>query len=111
MEHTLLSSKICGHNELDAPDAVPEAHEVFLADVEFSPNAKYTIGLAVKEVAAHCAMMPKELTSRMHGKMFWVESTRNLVIIFPVPELEAEMMIEIPKEHWRFRDADRNASQ
>ncbi|NJB66365.1 hypothetical protein GGQ74_000005 [Desulfobaculum xiamenense] len=111
MEHVTFNETRLGQDGLELDGHRDEAHEVQLADVEFTTNAKYTIGLAVKEIAAHCGMLPHELTRRMRGRMFWQEATEDLMIVFAVPELEADMMIEIPKGHWRFRGADGDASQ
>lgn len=111
MEHATLNTRLPDRAELDRDKRVPKAHKVMLEDVEFTANAKYTIGLAVKEVAAYCGLMPRELTSKLKGHMFWMEGTQTLTIIFPVEELGADMMVEIPREHWRFRHADDMPSQ
>lgn len=82
------------------------AHRVELGDVQFSKNAQYTIGLAVKEIAERCGLYVGEITKRLTGDMFWLEENESLMIVFPVPEIQADMMVEIPAGHWWFRDAD-----
>ncbi|MBU1002972.1 MAG: hypothetical protein KKE73_10665 [Proteobacteria bacterium] len=82
------------------------AHRVYLTDVFFSDNAKYTIGLAVKDIASQCGLFDHEITKHLVGDMYWLEESESLIIIFPVPAIEAEMLVEIPQGHWWFRDAD-----
>lgn len=82
------------------------AHKVYLTDVSFSDNAKYTIGLAVKDIASQLGLFDHEITKRLTGEMYWLEESEDLVIIFAVPEINADMLVEIPRGHWWFRDAD-----
>lgn len=82
------------------------AHRVYLNDVSFSQGAMHTIGLAVKEVAEKCGLFPNEVTKRLRGHMYWLEENESLMIVFPVPEIEADMMIEIPEGHWWFKNAE-----
>lgn len=82
------------------------AHRVTLQDVQFSKNAQYTIGLAVKEIAERCGLYVGEITKKLRGDMYWQEEDESLVIVFPVPEISADMMIEIPEGHWWFKGAD-----
>jgi len=82
------------------------AHRVTLADVSLSDSAKYTIGLAVKDIASQLGMFDHELIRRLRGEMYWLEKSEDLVIIFPVPEIGADMLVEIPQGHWWFKEAD-----
>ena len=82
------------------------AHRVTLADVSFSDNAKYTIGLAVKDIASQLGMFDHEITRRLVGEIYWLEESEDLIILFPVPEIGADMLVEIPSGHWWFKDAD-----
>ncbi len=90
--------------ELDGPDG--GEHPVTLDDVRFSRGAQLTIGFAVKEIAERCGLFPGDLTRRLRGRMYWMEGSENLMIVFPVPEVEAEMLVEIPRGHWWFKDAE-----
>jgi len=87
-------------------EKLESAHRVTLGDVRFSQGAMYTIGLAVKEIAEKCGLFTGELTKRLQGHMYWLEGSESLMILFPVPEIQAEMMVEIPQGHWWFKDAD-----
>ncbi|WP_461211083.1 hypothetical protein [Desulfocurvus sp. DL9XJH121] len=82
------------------------AHRVYLTEVAFSRSAQCTIGLAVKDIAARCGVFAADIVKAMCGHMYWLEKDESLVIVFPVPQLEADMLVEIPRGHWRFRDQD-----
>ena len=82
---------------------VPISYELSLRDIEFSREARLTLGLAVMEIASSLAIEAAQLTRRMPGKVFCLGSTGKLMIEFSVPELEADMFVEIPAEHWHFK--------
>lgn len=93
---------------LEMGERLEEAHRVFLSDVGFSKNAMSTIGFAIKDIAQKCGVFPHDITSRMQGHMYWLEECESLIIVFPVPEIEADMMVEIPEGHWWFKDMNRH---
>lgn len=93
---------------VDFGERLEGAHQVLLQDVRFSDNAKCTIGLAVKDIAARCGVFPHDITSRMRGRMYWLEEDESLVIVFPVPDMDADMLVEIPRGHWWFREVSRH---
>jgi hypothetical protein len=80
-------------------------HALSLSDVSFTRDAMYTLGLAIKEIANYIGVFPNEISSRLDGDLYWTEGIDTLTIVFQVPEIEAEMIIQIPKEHWGFREA------
>lgn len=90
-------------------ELVGKSHELSLSDVAFTRDAMYTLGLAVKEVASHVGLFPSEITSRMKGRIYWTEGIDILTIIFAVPEIDADMVVEIPKDYWRFRSEPNTA--
>lgn len=90
--------------ELPVKDEV--ARDVTMADVRISVEARMTIGQAMKDIAAIVKMPEADLIRRMQGKMQWREPSGMLTVSFYVPEVDADMYIDIPKEHWEFKDKD-----
>ncbi|EPR43864.1 hypothetical protein dsx2_0088 [Desulfovibrio sp. X2] len=83
----------------EAIDALP----VHPALVMLSDDAKASVGEAFREVAFTLCCDPSELTRGAHGEMLWHPAEDCLSLRLSVPELEAEMYVEIPSGHWSFR--------
>lgn len=79
-----------------------EAVPVSRSQVMFSDDAKATIGEAFREVAWTLCCDPRALTRGATGEILWHPDSDALSIRLDVPELEAEMYIEIPAGHWAF---------
>lgn len=105
MGHISDASKMFEFTGMDVGNTQQTAHRVYLDEVSFTREAMYTLGLAVKEVAERVGVFPREIIKKLKGHMYWDERTENLFIVFPVPEIEADMMVEIPRDHWWFKDA------
>ncbi|MGE4297975.1 MAG: hypothetical protein AB7E47_08100 [Desulfovibrionaceae bacterium] len=82
------------------------AHRIQLTEVDFSPGARATIGLAVRHIAEQYLLEPSDLARRMQGEIYWIEPSDKLMIVLPVPEADADMFVEVPAGHWRFKDRD-----
>lgn len=85
----------------DLPEQEPR--RVSLMDVELSPNARFTIGRAVKEIAANTGMDERELIRRMQGEVWWHPGHDGLMFVIAAQEIDAMMYVEIPAGHWSFR--------
>lgn len=90
--------------ESPVTEAVPsiEAVPVSRSQVVFSDDARVTIGEAFRQVAWTLCCDPRALTRGATGEILWHPGTDTLSIRLDVPELEAEMYIEIPEGHWSF---------
>ena len=88
---------------LHSPDQ--QAFRVYLRDVEFSKNAMQTIGLAVKHIAAQCEVFEQDIARDLFGDMYWLRPSNTLLLIFHVEEMEADMFVEIPMDHWNIRES------
>ena len=81
-----------------------EAHRVHLGDVELSPNARFTLGQAVKEIAAQMEISAAILLRCMQGEVWWHPAHDSLLFVVETENAEAVMYVEIPADHWRFRE-------
>lgn len=93
---------------LEMGERLSGAHRVFLADVSFSRSAMTTIGMAIKDIAERCGVFPQDITRGMQGHMYWLEDSESLIVVFPVEEIGADMLVEIPEGHWWFKDVNRH---
>ena len=107
-ESTTIIQKEFEKSGVDFGERMAGAHRVCLTDVSFSRSAMGTIGLAIKDIAAQCGVFPQDITKHMRGHLYWVEDSENLLIIFPIPEIGADMLVEIPEGHWWFKDVARH---
>jgi hypothetical protein len=77
---------------------------VHLSEVEISKQAMITIGLATQEIGRHlCLEDARQISQRMWKSCFQVGG--DLMFVFTVPELDAEMQVVIPAGQWRLKDA------
>ncbi len=90
---------------LETPDQI--SHRVTPRDVLLSKNARITVGMAAKEIAANLNIPEHEIRRSLGGEMYWLEPAGTLMIVLRTDE--ADMFIEIPAEHWRFRHETRTA--
>ena len=98
------------HGTLPCPSPAPprgKAVRIALLDVELSANARQTIGLAVKEIAARTRVPEQDLAARMQGEVYWRPDLDHLLFVMATPEIDAVMYVEIPSAHWRFREPER----
>lgn len=79
------------------------SHRLSPLDVELSPAAKTTVGMAAQEIALQLEMPLDLIKARTMGKMYWLEPSDELMIVISMPEIEADMFVNIPAGHWRLR--------
>ena len=76
------------------------SHPLDLVDVSFSERARMTIREAVEKIAEYCRIPAAVLSEKLDQKLFRLEPSGILVISIEVPEVEADMFIEVPPGHW-----------
>ncbi len=89
--------------ELEQGESI--THPLNLADVSFSQKAQTTLREAVIQIAEYCRVPPDALSQKLDQKLFWLEPSGILVITIEVPEVDADMFIEIPPGHWWIDDS------
>jgi hypothetical protein len=69
-------------------------------DLIFSENAKFTLNEAIEKIAQHVNINPHELNEKLNRNYFLMEPSGFLIILIQIEEIEAEMYVEIPADHW-----------
>ncbi|WP_029895804.1 hypothetical protein [Desulfohalovibrio reitneri] len=88
-----------------AGKAGPRMVRVELRDVTLSARARATIGDAFLQISRRYGVPYERLKRAVSGRI-WVNLERDtLNFRFEVPELEADMLLTIPGEHWDYRFA------
>jgi hypothetical protein len=87
------------------------AKRVGLDQVQFTPQGMRMIGEGVLAVANEYGIPPQLVKERMKGNLFLVPPSQSLYFLFQIPELEADMHLEIPTRYWRFVEAERLLSE
>jgi hypothetical protein len=75
-------------------------HPILSEDVNLSDNAKMTLHSAVTKIAEYCQVPKQNLLKKMDQEYFWMEPSGILVILVNVEEIDADMFVEIPPNHW-----------
>jgi len=94
------------HEKTTLPFDVSEDGEtstqVSPTEITITENARITIGMAAKEIASQVGIPEHEIKSKLYGEMHWLEPSGRLMVILRTEE--ADMFVEIPEEHWEFKD-------
>jgi len=90
-------------DELEQPENT--SHRLELNEVRFSSQARLTLREATQKIAEYCQLPPEILDKRLDQKLFWLKPSGMLQITIEVPELDADMFIEIPPGHWWIDDS------
>ena len=77
---------------------------VTLAQICLTKEARITLGMAVQEVAAEFGMDGRTLAQSMSGEIYWRMDEDSLIFVLRQEELGADMFVQIPEEHWSFRN-------
>lgn len=83
------------------------ARRVGLDQVQFTPQGMRMIGEGLLTVANEYGIPPQLVKERMKGNLFLAPPSTSLYFLFQLPELEADMHLEIPERYWRFIQAER----
>jgi hypothetical protein len=79
-----------------------EAHRLRLFSVRFSADGMRLIGEAILAVSREYGLPVGLIRARMAGNLYSVPPSPSLYFLFQVPEIEADMHIEIPPAYWRW---------
>ena len=78
------------------------AHAIRLHSVRFSVDGMRMIGEAILAVAQEYGLPEGLIRRRMAGRLYSVPPSPSLYFLFHMPEIEADMHIEIPPAYWRW---------
>ncbi|MBS3780823.1 MAG: hypothetical protein KGY41_10545 [Desulfovermiculus sp.] len=93
-EHSHAARK----EELEQGESI--THPLNIEEVSFSNQAQMTLRQAVQKIAEYCHVHPDVLSKKLDQKLYWLEPSGTLVITIEVPEVSADMFIELPPGHW-----------
>lgn len=75
---------------------------VALHDVQFTTQGMALLGLGMLAMAERHGLPVELLRDRMKNNLYAAPPSDSLYFLFQIPELEADMHIEVPGTHWRF---------
>ncbi|HML53944.1 MAG TPA: hypothetical protein PKC79_07605 [Solidesulfovibrio magneticus] len=78
------------------------ASAIRLHSVRFSADGMRMIGEAILAVAQEYGLPEGLIRRRMAGRLYSVPPSPSLYFLFHMPEIEADMHIEIPPAYWRW---------
>lgn len=78
------------------------ANVIRLQSVRFSAAGMRMIGEAILAVAREYGLPEGIIRQRMAGRLYSVPPSPSLYFLFHMPEIEADMHIEIPPAYWRW---------
>ncbi|MFP4213293.1 MAG: hypothetical protein ACLFRL_04200 [Desulfohalobiaceae bacterium] len=81
------------------------SHPLKFSEVCLSHQAHLTLQEAVQKIAEYCQISSKIISGRLNQKLFWLEPSGLLLISIEVPEVNADMFIQIPSGHWWIDDS------
>ncbi len=82
------------------------AKRLDLGEVRLTAQGMRMLGEGMLAVSAQYGLPLPMLKDAMKGALYLVPPSSSLYFLFQVPELEADMHIEIPAEFWRFNQPD-----
>ncbi len=86
------------------------AERVDLFSVRFSLEGMRRIGEAILAVAEAYGLPEGLIRKRMAGRLFKAPPSPSLYFLFHMPEVEADMHVEIPPVYWSMRAVGQPAS-
>ena len=89
--------------ENDDLHATRPSVRIKLSQVRLTNDARVTLGLAVKEIAAEFGLDAKAMTRHLSGEIYWRMDEDSLVFVLHCEELDADMFVNIPEGHWSFK--------
>ncbi len=81
-----------------------KAYHVKLHMVQFTREGMAKLGQFIQESAQHFGLHPKRIMELMVDNLYNVPPNQSLFILFTIPELDADVHVEIPKTFWRLTD-------
>lgn len=77
-----------------------EAVKISLFEVHFNREAMILIGMGIKKLAAKHGLPEGIIKQHMKGNLYIAPPSKHLYFLFSVPEIEADMHISIPPNHF-----------
>lgn len=81
-----------------------KAYHVKLHMVQFSHDGMVKIGQFIQDAAQRFGLHPMRIKELMADKMYVAPPNQSLYFLFTIPELEADVHVEIPKTFWQYTD-------
>jgi len=79
-----------------------EAVRISLFEVNFNRKAMILIGMGIKKLAAKHGLPEGIIKEHMKGNLYIAPPSKHLYFLFHVPEIDADMHISIPPNHFDF---------
>lgn len=76
-----------------------ETNRIYLSEIELSKQAQITIGQSINEISSHFLIEGKNLYDVMSKNIYCIDG--DLFFIFEI--FDMEMMVNIPKEFWKYK--------
>jgi hypothetical protein len=106
MSHIHEQLSVAGKKVFEQGESI--THPLDITDVSFSKQAQMTLREAVSKIAEYCQVDPGLLSEKLDQKVYWLEPSCILMITIDVPEIDADMFIEIPPGHWWINETIRS---
>jgi hypothetical protein len=84
---------------------IDNATRVQLHMVQFTHEGMLRLGQFIQDAARRLGLPLTRIKESMADTMYVVPPGGRLVFLFSVPELEADVHVELPKKFWRYADA------
>ena len=78
----------------------PVYHPLDAEHLRLTPNAQATLTEAKQAIAHHFEIDVHSLTDQTSCTYFLMEPHDALVVVIGVEDLDADMFVEIPRDHW-----------
>ncbi len=80
------------------------ARRVRLHEVQFTDDGMRELGRGMRDICLMYDIPYPRLKEAMAGNLYSVPPNAGLYFLFTLPEIEADMHVEIPAKFWRYAD-------
>lgn len=96
------------HNtEHEQLNPIRHSVRITLSQVTLTKQARISLGMAVREVAAEFGLDGRALAKSLSGEIYWRMDEDSLIFVLRSEELGADMFVQIPEDHWSFKNGNR----
>ncbi|MFP4316803.1 MAG: hypothetical protein ACLFQR_11330 [Desulfovibrionales bacterium] len=81
-----------------------DAFRVNILDIGMSKGALKSVVQGLDEIAEQYGKQPDDLHIQLFERIYWLQLSGNLVMVVDVDDLDSYVFIEIPREHWWFKE-------
>ena len=75
-------------------------HQLYPSHLEITPEAKETLGLALRAMALPTGLPVDVLLDFIDMEAYWNADTGNLLCVLRMADNGEDMLVEIPEPHW-----------